>query len=187
VVVVAAGSVHRRSWPTRAEVLRESAVSDETPRVSCSRRTQARLADVRRIKAIEKRPVKAVITKAVLPHDLEALRPATRDFQAAAHVRDLSSGAVRRAGGVRGGRAREWSAGVSARRAAAGAGGLSGHRPGGLAEDIGGRRRHHERDGRSAQRAQAVLVAKTRCVVAGSSRRRSVSPARCAGRDRPAA
>ena len=56
--------------------------------------TQAALADVRRLKALEKRPVKAVISRAVLPHALEALRPSIRDFQAASHVRELSFDSV---------------------------------------------------------------------------------------------
>ena len=56
--------------------------------------TQAALADVRRVKALEKRPVKAVISRAVLPHALEALRPSMRDFQAASHVRELSFSTV---------------------------------------------------------------------------------------------
>ena len=56
--------------------------------------TQAALADVRRLKALEKRPVKAVITRAVLPHALEALRPSIRDFQAASHVRELTFDSV---------------------------------------------------------------------------------------------
>jgi len=87
------GSVHRAPWPTGAEVLHHIGGADETAAMVLSS-TQGALADVRRIKAIEKRPVKAVITKAVLPLTLEALRPATRDFQAAAHVRDLQFGAV---------------------------------------------------------------------------------------------
>jgi len=87
------GSVHRAPWPTGAEVLADIGGADEAAATVLAS-TQVALADVRRIKAIEKRPVKAVITRAVLPHALEALRPATRDFQAAAHVRDLQFGAV---------------------------------------------------------------------------------------------
>jgi valyl-tRNA synthetase len=87
------GSVHRAPWPTGAEVLHHIGGSDEGAATVLAS-TQAALADVRRIKAMEKRPVKAVITRAVLPQTLEALRPATRDFQAAAHVRDLQFSAV---------------------------------------------------------------------------------------------
>jgi hypothetical protein len=85
--------VHRAPWPTGAEVLHHIGGSDEGAATVLAS-TQAALADVRRIKAMEKRPVKAVITRAVLPQTLEALRPATRDFQAAAHVRDLQFSAV---------------------------------------------------------------------------------------------
>ena len=87
------GSVHRASWPTGAEVLHDIGGADEDAAAVLAS-TQGALADVRRLKALEKRPVKAVITKAVLPQALEALRPATRDFQAAAHVLDLQFGAV---------------------------------------------------------------------------------------------
>ena len=78
---------------------------DDDAAVDGARSTaQAALADVRRIKAMEKRPVKSVIERAVLPHALAGLRPAVRDFQAAAHIRELSFADV--AGpraGVRGG------------------------------------------------------------------------------------
>jgi hypothetical protein len=57
--------------------------------VEVSMKAQAALADIRRIKAMEKRPVKAVIERAVLPGALSGLGPAARDFQAAAHIRDL--------------------------------------------------------------------------------------------------
>src|SRR6187399_1276444 len=55
------GSVHRAPWPTGAEVLHHIGGADETAAMVLSS-TQGALADVRRIKAIEKRPVKAVIT-----------------------------------------------------------------------------------------------------------------------------
>ena len=51
--------------------------------------SQLALADVRRIKAVAGKPVKAVIDRAVLPAAFESLRPAARDFQAAAHIREL--------------------------------------------------------------------------------------------------
>jgi hypothetical protein len=51
---------------------------------------QAALAEVRRIKALAKKPVKAAIESAVLPLVFEPLQPAERDFRAAAHIRDLS-------------------------------------------------------------------------------------------------
>ena len=36
-----------------------------------------------------KKPVKAVIARAVLPRAFERLMPAARDFQAATHIREL--------------------------------------------------------------------------------------------------
>jgi hypothetical protein len=51
--------------------------------------TSAALGEVRRVKALEKRPVKAVIERAVLPTRYELLMPAAQDFRAAAHIRDL--------------------------------------------------------------------------------------------------
>jgi len=55
---------------------------------------QTALADIRRIKAMEKRAVKSVIEQAVLSRTLEGLSPAARDFQAATHIRALSFGDV---------------------------------------------------------------------------------------------
>ena len=52
--------------------------------------TQQALADVRRVKALAKKPAKAAIERAVLPLALEALRPAARDLQAATHIRELA-------------------------------------------------------------------------------------------------
>jgi hypothetical protein len=54
--------------------------------------TQLALADVRRIKALLKKPVKAVIERAVLPERYRGLLPAERDFKAATHIRDLQFG-----------------------------------------------------------------------------------------------
>ena len=53
--------------------------------------TQARaaLGEVRRIKAIGRKPVKAAIDRAVLPKQFLPLEPAAHDFRAAAHIRDL--------------------------------------------------------------------------------------------------
>ena len=87
------GSVHRASWPT----LRRSGRGDRRAGRGAAivlAATQAALADVRRLKALEKRPVKAVISRAVLPHALEGMRPSIRDFQAASHVRELSFDSV---------------------------------------------------------------------------------------------
>jgi valyl-tRNA synthetase len=87
------GSVHRASWPTADGVVESIGGRDEQAAAVLAA-TQAALADVRRLKALEKRPVKAVISRAVLPHALEALRPSIRDFQAASHVRELAFGTV---------------------------------------------------------------------------------------------
>jgi hypothetical protein len=57
-------------------------------------RAQAALADIRRIKAMEKRAVKSVIEQAVLSRAFEGLTPAARDFQAATHIRALTFGDV---------------------------------------------------------------------------------------------
>ena len=51
--------------------------------------TQAALADVRRIKSMLKKPVKAVIATAALPRTFEGLGPARRDFLAGTHIRVL--------------------------------------------------------------------------------------------------
>ena len=87
------GSVHRASWPTPEEVVEAIGGRDDQSAAVLAA-TQAALTDVRRLKALEKRPVKAVISRAVLPHALEALRPSIRDFQAASHVRELSFDSV---------------------------------------------------------------------------------------------
>jgi valyl-tRNA synthetase len=83
------GSVHRATWPTPAEVAAPIGGDDEGA-VTVFIRAQTALADVRRIKAVEKRAVKSVIDRATLPKGLEGLLPAARDFQAAAHIRALT-------------------------------------------------------------------------------------------------
>jgi valyl-tRNA synthetase len=83
------GSVHRAPWPSAAEVVAPIGGDDERA-LAVRDATQAALADVRRVKSILKKPVKAVIARAVLPIGYQALGPAARDFQAAAHIRDLS-------------------------------------------------------------------------------------------------
>ena len=83
------GSVHRASWPTADEVVQPIGGADKRA-LDVRVATQAALADVRRIKSMLKKPVKAVITRAVLPRAYEGLLPAVRDFQAATHIRELS-------------------------------------------------------------------------------------------------
>jgi valyl-tRNA synthetase len=87
------GSVHRAAWPTPDEVVAPTKGRDEGA-VAVREATQMALADVRRIKSLLKKPVKAVIAKAVLPSAYQALTPAARDFQAATHIRALSFGDV---------------------------------------------------------------------------------------------
>jgi valyl-tRNA synthetase len=83
------GSVHRALWPTAAEIVQPIGGVDAQA-LDVRGATQAALADVRRIKSLLKKPVKAVIAQAVLPRSFEGLRPAVRDFQAATHIRELS-------------------------------------------------------------------------------------------------
>jgi valyl-tRNA synthetase len=83
------GSVHRATWPTAGEVLLPIGSEPDGRAMDVREATQNALADVRRIKSMLKKPVKAVITKAVLPRAFEALDPARRDFLAATHIRDL--------------------------------------------------------------------------------------------------
>jgi valyl-tRNA synthetase len=82
------GSVHRAQWPTAAEVLEPIGGPDDRA-LAVREATQAALADVRRIKSILKKPVKAAIAHAVLPRAFAGLDPARRDFQAATHIREL--------------------------------------------------------------------------------------------------
>jgi hypothetical protein len=51
--------------------------------------TQGALAEVRRVKSLLKKPVKAVIATATLPKPFEGLLPAAQDFRAATHIREL--------------------------------------------------------------------------------------------------
>ena len=82
-------SVHRSPWPTAAEI--EASIGGaDAPAVTVREATQAALAEVRRVKALLKKPTKAVIARAVLPLAFAGLAPAARDFQAATHIRDLT-------------------------------------------------------------------------------------------------
>ena len=82
------GSIHRASWPAGDEVLRSIGGRDEAA-LAVRESTQGALADVRRIKSVLKKPVKAVIATATLPRKFEGLAPAQRDFLAATHIKDL--------------------------------------------------------------------------------------------------
>ncbi|MNC86350.1 hypothetical protein D3C83_20040 [compost metagenome] len=80
--------MHRASWPTAREVLEPIGGRDEAALVVRDA-TQLALADVRRIKSMLKKPVKAVIADAALPRAFAGLEPARRDFVAATHIRAL--------------------------------------------------------------------------------------------------
>jgi valyl-tRNA synthetase len=82
------GSIHRAAWPTADEVVAPIGGADAAA-VTVFVQSQAALSEVRRIKALAKKPVKAVIERAVLPATFDPLQPAARDFKAAAHIRDL--------------------------------------------------------------------------------------------------
>ncbi len=73
VVVVASGSVHNATWPTAEEVV-EPIGGHDANAVQVFEQTRAALGEIRRIKALEKRPVKAVIERAVLPQRFESAR-----------------------------------------------------------------------------------------------------------------
>jgi valyl-tRNA synthetase len=83
------GSVHQARWPTAAEVV-DPIGGHDAAAVDVFAQTRAALGEVRRIKALEKKPVKAVIERAVLPNRFELLKPASQDLQAAAHIRELT-------------------------------------------------------------------------------------------------
>jgi len=82
------GSVHRAAWPTAAEVVAPIGGADQDA-FAVREATHDALAEVRRIKSLLKKPTKAVIATAVLPSAFAGLQPATRDFQAATHIREL--------------------------------------------------------------------------------------------------
>jgi len=82
------GSIHRAAWPAAEEVVAPIGGADAAA-VTVFVQSQAALSEVRRIKALAKKPVKAVIERAVLPAAFDPLQPAARDFKAAAHIRDL--------------------------------------------------------------------------------------------------
>ncbi len=85
------GSVHRSSWPTAAEVTH--AIGGPDPDAAgVLDQTIAALAEVRRVRALEKRGGKAVIASAVVPAACGRL--AAQDFRAALHIRDLRFGEV---------------------------------------------------------------------------------------------
>jgi valyl-tRNA synthetase len=86
-------SVHRAPWPTRDEVL-HAAGGHDPQSLLIREATQGALAEVRRVKSLLKKPTKAVIARAVLPASFSGLEPASRDFQAATHIRTLQFGDV---------------------------------------------------------------------------------------------
>ena len=82
------GSIHRSGWPTPEEVVTAIGGADPAA-VTVFEQSQTALAEVRRIKALAKKPAKTVIDRAVLPASLDVIRPAEADFKAAAHIREL--------------------------------------------------------------------------------------------------
>ena len=82
------GSVHQAAWPTGDEVVAPIGGADAAAS-NVFLQSQLALSEVRRVKAAARKPVKAVIDRAVLPAVFESLHPAARDFQAAAHIREL--------------------------------------------------------------------------------------------------
>jgi len=82
------GSVHSAAWPTHTGVVANIGGADMQALV-VREATQDALSEVRRIKSLLKKPTKAAIATAVLPSAFAGLQPASRDFQAATHIRDL--------------------------------------------------------------------------------------------------
>ena len=76
-------------WPTPSDVVAPIGGADAAA-ANVYLQSQAALAEVRRLKALAKKPVKAVIDLAVLPRAFEPLTPAARDVQAATHIRELT-------------------------------------------------------------------------------------------------
>ena len=81
------GSVHRAAWPSGDEVVREVGGEDAGAAVVLEQ-TQAALAEVRRVRSLQKRGGKSVIATAVLPSACAGL--AQQDFVAALHIQALS-------------------------------------------------------------------------------------------------
>ena len=89
------GSVHRAAWPAGHEVTRELAGEDAAESAGedagaavVLEQTQAALAEVRRVRSLQKRGAKILITTAVLPSAYAGL--ARQDFVAALHIQALS-------------------------------------------------------------------------------------------------
>jgi valyl-tRNA synthetase len=83
------GSVHRASWPTSDEVVAPIGGGDASA-VTTFAQCQSAVAEIRRVRAIHKKPAKAGIAEAVLPRDLSLVGPAARDLQAAMHIQTLT-------------------------------------------------------------------------------------------------
>jgi valyl-tRNA synthetase len=87
------GSIHRAKWPVPEEVV--SLIDGGDPAaVNVFLQTQLALGEIRRIKAVAKKPAKAVIERAVLPEHYKLLAPAERDFRAATQIRALEFAAI---------------------------------------------------------------------------------------------
>jgi hypothetical protein len=81
--------VHRASWPAADEVVAPIGGEDRDA-LRVFQESQLAIGELRRLKALAKKPVKAVIAKAVFPQKFAAFMPAARDLQAAGHLRELS-------------------------------------------------------------------------------------------------
>ena len=82
------GSIHRAAWPTPDEVVMEIGGEDAAA-VEVLQQTQLALAEIRRLKALEKKPAKAVVARAVIPRAYQAVSHAEQDFKAATHIHNL--------------------------------------------------------------------------------------------------
>ena len=174
----------RRGRP-RLRSSRRSAVAD-TQALAVREATQAALAEVRRIKSMLKKPVKAVIARAVLPmayrgpgargarlpgrhaHPRSRVRRRGRSRSSSSRKTPSRRRRAREAGPVRAARSRRLPRAGSPRA--------------GRGLRLG--RRHHRSGHRPRQKARAVILAKSPCVIAGPRHRlRGVPPAR-SGRHR---
>jgi len=82
------GSVHRAPWPTPEEVV-AAIGGEDADAVPVFTTTREALGIVRREKAMRKKSIKTPVT-VVFPKRFERITPASRDFLAAAHVRNLT-------------------------------------------------------------------------------------------------
>ena len=80
-----AGSVHQASWPTADEVVSPIGGEDAASLAALTATIEA-LGEVRRLRALERKPPKLAITRAVLPQRFSVMGEGVTDFAAAARV-----------------------------------------------------------------------------------------------------